>query len=254
MSIYAAPLTDPDGLNVMIVDPSADSKPVTAMFSWTALNNVTADGQNIIYTIMVVNEDDTIVANASISHPNATLEISDLPACANLTATLTAERGSESSNGTPLDFSTLEPNGEYDITIHEVERNAIYSIPFYIIMFAEPVDIGVYSMMPDYPAGSDITLLCMWTTSVYYVAWYKDGVLLYEEDLAAPSVLMAPRQGITVDSDFTLMTSTLTIGNARLEDSGNYTCAVTCGARGAEFGMIAANLQDTTEVFVYGKY
>ena len=111
----------------MIVDPSADSKPVTAMFSWTALNNVTADGQNIIYTIMVFNEDDTIVANASISHPNATLEISDLPACANLTATLTAERGSETSNGTDHNFSTSEPDSEYGITMHEVERMAIHS-------------------------------------------------------------------------------------------------------------------------------
>ena len=109
-------------------------------------------------------------------------------------------------------------------------------------------------MMPDYPAGSDITILCMWNTSVYYVAWYKDGVLLYDEDLAAPYVLMAPQPEIYIDSNFTLMTSTLAIDNATLDDSGNYTCAVTCGARGVNFSMIAANLQDTTEVFVYGEY
>ena len=89
---------------------------------------------------------------------------------------------------------------------------------------------------------------------MYYVAWYKNGEPIHEEDLAAPSILMGPSQGFTVVSEFTLMTSTLTIVNATLNDSGNYTCAVTCGARGVEFGMIAENLQDTTEVFVYGKY
>ena len=64
---------------------------------------------------------------------------------------------------------------------------------------------------------------------------------------------MGPPEGITVDSNFTVMMSTLTIDSATLDDSGNYTCAVTCEARGVEFGMIAGNLQNTTEVFVYGK-
>ena len=88
---------------------------------------------------------------------------------------------------------------------------------------------------------------------MYYVAWYKNGRLIYDKDLAASSVLMEPPQGISVDSNFTMMMSTLTIESAALDDSGNYTCAVTCGAKGVELGMIAGNLQDTTEVFVYGK-
>ena len=106
--------------------------------------------------------------------------------------------------------------------------------------------------MSDYPAGSDISLQCSWDTSGYYAAWYKNGVLIYEEDLAASSVLMGPPQGISVDSNYTMM-STLTIDSAALNDSGNYTCAVTCGAKGVEFGMIAGNLTDTAEVFVYGE-
>ena len=106
----AAILIDPEDFTVMIVDPSADSDPVTANFSWTALDNVTFDGQNVTYTVTVTYENGTMVAQA-INHPNYFLEIPDLPACANLTATLVAERGNESSNGTVEQFSTSEPTG-----------------------------------------------------------------------------------------------------------------------------------------------
>ena len=108
-------------------------------------------------------------------------------------------------------------------------------------------------MISDYLAGSDISLQCSWDTSVYYVVWYMNGMLIYEEDLAASSVLMGPPQGISVDSNYTTMMSTLTIVSVAWNDSGNYTCAVTCGAKGVEFGMIAGNLTDTAEVFVYGE-
>ena len=115
------------------------------------------------------------------------------------------------------------------------------------------VTVSLVESTSDYPAGSEISLQCSWDTSVYYVSWYKNGVLIYEEDLAASSVLMGPPQGISVDSNFTTMMSTLTITSASLDDSGSYTCAVTCGAKGVEFGMIAGNLQDTAEVFIYGE-
>ena len=118
---------------------------------------------------------------------------------------------------------------------------------------ADPISVGVSSMMSDYPAGTNISLQCSWNTSVYFVAWYKNGEVIYREHLAAPSVLMPSPQGITIVSDFAMMMSALSIGSAALDDSGNYTCAVTCAAKGVEFGLIAGNLQDTTEVFVYGK-
>ena len=96
----------------MIVDPSADSDPVTANFSWTALDNVTFGGENIIYTVTVADKNDTMVAGQSVSHPNSFLEIPDLPACANHTATLVADGSSESSNENVEQFSTSEPTGE----------------------------------------------------------------------------------------------------------------------------------------------
>ena len=106
----AAILTDPENFTVMIVDPSADSDPVSANFSWTALDNVIFDGQNVTYTVTVTYENGTMVAR-SVDHPNSFLKIPDLPACASLTATLVAERGNESSNGTAQLVSTSEPTG-----------------------------------------------------------------------------------------------------------------------------------------------
>ena len=103
---------DPVGFTVVIVDPSADSDLVTVNFSWTALDNVTFGGQDITYTVTVSYQNGSEVASQSIPHPSSSLEIPGLPACANLTATLVAERGNESSNGTAEEFSTTEPIGE----------------------------------------------------------------------------------------------------------------------------------------------
>ena len=102
----------------MIVDPSADSDPVTANFSWTALDRVTINGQDTTYTVTVSYEKGSEVKRLSIPHPSSSLEIPGLPACANLTATLVAERGNESSNGTVEQFSTSEPTGESGSCIH----------------------------------------------------------------------------------------------------------------------------------------
>ena len=104
---------DPVGFTVVIVDPSTDSDPVTVNFSWTALDNVTFGGQDITYyTVTVSYQNGSEVASLSIHYPSSSLVIPGLPACANLTATLVAERGSESSNGTAEEFSTTEPIGE----------------------------------------------------------------------------------------------------------------------------------------------
>ena len=139
------------------------------------------------------------------------------------------------------------------VHLHHLLQGKTTLSPYYHLICADPTNVEISGMMSDYRNGSDISLQCSWDTSVYYVSWYKNGMLIYEEDLAASSVLMGPPQGITVDSNYTAMMSTLTIVSAALDDSGNYTCAVTCGAKGVEFGMIAGNLTDTAEVFVYGE-
>ena len=136
--------------------------------------------------------------------------------------------------------------------LHLLQETTTLSTRYHLIC-AGPTNVEIYGLMPDYLAGSDISLQCSWDTSVYYKAWYKNGVLIYGEDLAASSVLMGPPQGLSVDSNYATMMSTLTIVSVALDDSGSYTCAVTCGVKGVEFGMIAGNLTDTAEVFVYGK-
>ena len=118
MSVTAATIIDPVDFSVMIVDPSTDSDPVTANFSWTALDNVTFDGQNITYTVTVSYQNGSEVASLSIPHPSSSLEITGLPACVNLTATLVAQRGNESSNGTIELVMTLDPTGESVSCVH----------------------------------------------------------------------------------------------------------------------------------------
>ena len=102
-------------------------------------------------------------------------------------------------------------------------------------------------------ADNNITLQCTWDITVYCIAWYINGVLVYNEYFALLLIRVSLPQGIYIVNDFAMMTSTLSIDNVTLDNSGNYTCAVTCGARGVEFGMIAENLQDTSLVLVYGK-
>ena len=101
-------------------------------------------------------------------------------------------------------------------------------------------------------APDTITLQCFWSTASYYVAWYKDGVLISNEDLANNTTLMSPSVG-TVSSSFDDRMSVLTIMNSSFNDSGNYTCAVSCGARGVEFDNITSTLLDTIQVLVFGE-
>ena len=100
---------------------------------------------------------------------------------------------------------------------------------------------------------ANVTLQCSWSGPSYYVAWYKDGGLIYSEDLSVPNVLMEASDGFVVESNYSSRTSTLTILSSSIDDSGNYTCAVSCGARDVEFSMIDSNLASSIIVAVYGE-
>ena len=97
-----------------------------------------------------------------------------------------------------------------------------------------------------------INLTCTWDTPVYFVAWYKDGVLISSEDLPIATTLVSPT-GVSVASSYANRLSILTIVNASITDTGNYTCAVSCGAKNVTFNMIPDDLKSTSLVADYGK-
>ena len=135
-------------------------------------------------------------------------------------------------------------------------RSLSFCLPYILCSVSLLPVLPIVTVSPDKPvtaSGNNVQLNCSWTTLAYYVAWYKNGALIYGEDLTVPYILMQPPQGITVDSRYTMMISTLTIEMAEFSDSGSYTCAVSCRAKEVQFGMIPANLQDTSDVLVYGK-
>ena len=101
---------------------------------------------------------------------------------------------------------------------------------------------------------ANVTLQCSWSSPSYYVAWYKDGGLIYSEDLSVPNVLMEASGGFVVVSSYSSSTSTLTILSSSIDDSGTYTCAVGCRAINTSFSDIPPEVTDYIVVSVYGEY
>ena len=101
---------------------------------------------------------------------------------------------------------------------------------------------------------ANVTLQCSWSSPSYYVAWYKDGGLIYSKDLSVPNVLMQASGGFVVESSYSSRVSTLTILSSNTDDSGNYTCAVSCGAGNVSFNDIPPEVADHIVVSVYGEY
>ena len=102
-------------------------------------------------------------------------------------------------------------------------------------------------------APNSIALECSWSTPSYYVGWYKDGILIYSEDLSVPRVPTPASAGLFVVSDYNDQSSNLTILNSSVTDSGNYTCVVSCGARDVDFSNINSTLMGTVEVLMFGE-
>ena len=102
----------PIGLTVDI--KADDATPVTAIISWMALmDNATGipPGGNraLTYFVEVINSSSAVLFSRTVDHPTTMVEAPNLPACENLTVSVTAEN--LFFNGTPAreDFSTVEP-------------------------------------------------------------------------------------------------------------------------------------------------
>ena len=145
-SLYAAIPLEPVEFTAVTEDPSTDCHPVAASFSLTPLDNPTIilgidlgiiivkkiqvtitvtifkfgpQGQiifilqcRIIVILCVICDNGRWIAFRMASQPNSFLDVPNLPACAYLRATLSAESGNESSSEAVSHFSTLEPSGE----------------------------------------------------------------------------------------------------------------------------------------------
>ena len=97
-------------------------------------------------------------------------------------------------------------------------------------------------------ATDSVTLTCSWNTTVFYLVWFKDGTLLYSRDLV--SGVTVDNTGASVGAEVEGQNSTLTF--SQVSDSGNYTCAVTCRAKGRAEEDIPLQNKATKEVLIYG--
>ena len=114
-----------------------------------------------------------------------------------------------------------------------------------------PTSLSTTVEPSEYSLGDVVNVTCTWDTPVYYVAWYKDGVLISSEDLASGNTLMSP-SGVSVANSYEDRQSILSIANISITDTGNYTCAVSCGAKDVAFNMID-DLKSTILVTDYGE-
>ena len=97
-------------------------------------------------------------------------------------------------------------------------------------------------------ATDNVTLTCSWNTTVFYLVWFKDGTLLYSRDLV--SGVTVDNTSASVEVEVEGQNSTLTF--SQVNDSGNYTCAVTCRAKDSAEGDIPMQYKATKEVLIYG--
>ena len=103
-------------------------------------------------------------------------------------------------------------------------------------------------------------LTCSWDAEVYYVAWLRNGVSFYGEDLVRG---VEKREygsftgSASVTADLAARWSILLVTDAFITDSANYTCAVTCRARQVvrgEVQQVSEEFSATREVLVLGEW
>ena len=112
LSFYSGPPNTPNGLSVVIT-PN-DMSPVTAVITWTALmDNATGippgGNQTLRYFVSVSNSTSAVLFSATVDHPTNTVEAPNLPACENLTVSVTAENLFFNETSASDYFMTVEP-------------------------------------------------------------------------------------------------------------------------------------------------
>ena len=101
----------PDGLDVVIT--ANDTTPVTVVISWmTLIDNATGispGGNQTLRYFVEVSNSSAVLFSTTVDHPTNMTEAPNLPACENLTVSVTAEN--LFFNGPPAseDFMTVEP-------------------------------------------------------------------------------------------------------------------------------------------------
>ena len=202
----------------------------------------------------------SLIDTVSVLSANETT-VENLPSCIEINATLTATFISNGFTQTAvIEYATNETGEFYSsepiflCTLIWAVSATVHAVLLFINILS-PSAIPIPILMSDSKENcvsslSNVTLQCSWNSSSYYVGWYKDGSLIYSEDLSVPSVLTPASEGLTVVSDYNDRSSNLTILSSSVADGGNYTCVVSCGARGVEFSNISSTLMDTVQVLV----
>ena len=106
------PPNAPNGLEVVI--KADDAAPVTAVISWMALMDSAmgippGGNQTLRYFVEVRDSSSAVLFSATVDHPTNMTEAPNLPACENLTVSVTAENLFFNGTTASEDFMTVEP-------------------------------------------------------------------------------------------------------------------------------------------------
>ena len=238
-------------LGMVVMD---DTDPVTVMFTWDGLVGEGATGipsngpQSLNYTVSIDGTSTIVTASMEM------IEMTNQASCTEYSATLVASNKVNTGPPSTVNFTTTE-KGECDsilLMMRLRSSSRYYCIPGLLVTPMPNVISEDNETCVSSPAN--VTLQCSWSSPSYYVAWYKDGGLIYSEDLSVPNVLMQASGGFVVESSYSSRASTLIILSSSIDDSGNYTCAVSCGALNVSFNDISPEVADHIVVSVYGEY
>lgn len=104
-----------------------------------------------------------------------------------------------------------------------------------------------------------IALNCSWTPRAFYLLWRKNDTNVFAVNLVTGvvDVNTTANLGLEVTYDNAESNSVLTIPDAFVDDSGTYTCVVTCAAERIVSGVL--RLEDVSSraahsVLVQGEY